>query len=408
MRVAYYSPLPPERSGIADYSALLLPALHRRIEVDAVRRPARRRPRGDVALYQVGNNPEAHGWILEALKERKGVAVLHDFVLHHLVAGATLGVGNRLGYLEALYRDSGVVGRLLGHGVIDGLVPPLWEERPHDFPLASSVLDHVSGLIVHSRYVERRVRETGYYERLWRIPMPAWSSPPPAGPRELPESRSLTIGCFGHINFSKRVPQLLEAFARLRERHPDALLVLAGSISPRLDGVSFDAEGVIRLDYLDESHLWQLLHECDVSVNLRYPTMGETSAMVIRAFSVGTPVVVTDVDSFSELPEAVALKVPHGPGEVDALTAVLETLAAEPERRAAMGAAALELARTEHDLEHVAELYTAALEEAAGGDAVERAVVDEVARAAQDVGLRPQDEVLAELGASLRESGLGR
>jgi hypothetical protein len=130
--------------------------------------------------------------------------------------------------------------------------------------------------------------------------------------------------------------------------------------------------------------------------------------MVIRAFSVGTPVVVTDVDSFSELPDSVALKVPHSAGEVEALTAALETLAAEPDRRAAMGAAALELARTEHSLEHVAELYAAALEEAAGGDAVERAVVDEVARAAHDVWLRPQDEILAELGASLRESGLGR
>ena len=33
MKVAYYSPLPPDRSGIADYSALLLPALEERIEV---------------------------------------------------------------------------------------------------------------------------------------------------------------------------------------------------------------------------------------------------------------------------------------------------------------------------------------------------------------------------------------
>ena len=44
MRVAYYSPLPPERSGIADYSALLLPALERLIDVDVVRR-GRTRPR---------------------------------------------------------------------------------------------------------------------------------------------------------------------------------------------------------------------------------------------------------------------------------------------------------------------------------------------------------------------------
>ena len=33
MKVAYYSPLPPERSGIADYSALLLPVLERLVDV---------------------------------------------------------------------------------------------------------------------------------------------------------------------------------------------------------------------------------------------------------------------------------------------------------------------------------------------------------------------------------------
>ena len=88
MRVAYYSPLPPSRSGVADYSALLLPALRARIDV-VVASPGRfrRPPKADVALYHVGNDPEAHGWIAEALSRRPGVVVLHDFVLHHLVAG---------------------------------------------------------------------------------------------------------------------------------------------------------------------------------------------------------------------------------------------------------------------------------------------------------------------------------
>ena len=39
VKVAYYSPLPPSRSGIADYSALLLPALRERVE-EVVRRRA--------------------------------------------------------------------------------------------------------------------------------------------------------------------------------------------------------------------------------------------------------------------------------------------------------------------------------------------------------------------------------
>src|SRR5438270_12502196 len=50
VKVAYYSPLPPERSGIADYSALLLPSLERLLDVEIVRRGRTRPAAGDVAL----------------------------------------------------------------------------------------------------------------------------------------------------------------------------------------------------------------------------------------------------------------------------------------------------------------------------------------------------------------------
>ena len=107
MKVAYYSPLPPERSGIADYSAMLLPELQQRIDVEVIRRRrrwARRAPSSDVALYHVGNDPEHHAWIVEQLRRRPGVVVLHDFVLHHLIAGMTVGRRNANGYLDAMQR----------------------------------------------------------------------------------------------------------------------------------------------------------------------------------------------------------------------------------------------------------------------------------------------------------------
>ena len=112
-----------------------------------------------MALYHVGNDPGSHGWIVEALRREPGVVVLHDFVLHHLVAGMTLARKDGKGYLAAMERDAGLAGRLLGLGVIDGCIPPLWEVRPEDFPLCGEVLDLATGVIVHSRYVEERVRE---------------------------------------------------------------------------------------------------------------------------------------------------------------------------------------------------------------------------------------------------------
>ena len=159
MRVAYYSPMPPSRSGIADYSALLLPELEQRIEV-VVAKPGRFRkdPPADVALYHVGNDAEAHGWIVEALRRRPGVVVLHDFVLHHLVVGLTFSRGDAAGYLAAMEREGGLVGRLLAYAVLDNKLPPLWETRPEDYPLAGEILRDTTGLIVHSHYVEERPR----------------------------------------------------------------------------------------------------------------------------------------------------------------------------------------------------------------------------------------------------------
>ena len=102
MKVAFYSPLPPERTGIADYSALLLPELTERMEVVVAARGRHSRyPDADIALYHVGNNPDYHGWIVDALRRRLGIVVLHDFVLHHLVAGITLACGDAVGYLDA-------------------------------------------------------------------------------------------------------------------------------------------------------------------------------------------------------------------------------------------------------------------------------------------------------------------
>jgi glycosyltransferase involved in cell wall biosynthesis len=408
VKVAYFSPLPPERSGIADYSALLLPALEARLDVSVVRRGAKRSPRGTyLALYHVGNNPDAHGWIVDALRRRSGLVVLHDFVLHHLVAGLTIGRGEGEAYLDAMQRDAGVVGRLLAHGVIDHLLPPIWEERAEDFPLASEILDRADGLICHSHYVERQARTYGYEGPIWVIPMPAWPSIE-RGDRLAPAGRFPVVTCVGHLNAAKRIPQLLEAIQRVRRRFPDALLVLGGSAAAdvRLDDRDL-GDGVLRLDYQEEKTLWQLLADADVVVSLRWPTMGETSGMAIRALSLGKPLVVSDVGWFSELPDPVAAKIPVDEFEVETLVAVLERLAEDDALRTRMGAAAAEHARGAHDLERVADLYVAAIEEMAGGSGVRDAVLHEVAKAAHEVGIEMNDPELTEIAARYREIGVG-
>jgi glycosyltransferase involved in cell wall biosynthesis len=282
-----------------------------------------------------------------------------------------------------MQREAGVVGRLLAHGVIDGLVPPLWERRAADFPLTREVLAWALGVVVHSEHVEQHVRETAYSGPVLRIPHPAWTAPDVEPYR--PDGAGPVIAVVGHINPEKRMPVVVEAFARLRATHPDARLVVAGSVS----GVDVDrlvadegVAGAVELfGRVDEPMLWRILRGADACVSLRWPTMGETSGVAIRALSAGTPLVVSDVGWFAELPDEVALKVPVGPGEVDALAAAL---AGDLRDRGAAGRA---LAEREHGVERVARLYAEACEEVLGLRTVEDGVLRQVAEAGAEVGV---------------------
>ena len=90
MRLAWFSPLPPARSGIAAYSADLVPRLARGPRDRLLRRrttsrdflwKARRDPY-DLVVYQLGNAP-CHDYMWGYLAAFPGLVVLHDARLHH-------------------------------------------------------------------------------------------------------------------------------------------------------------------------------------------------------------------------------------------------------------------------------------------------------------------------------------
>ena len=308
-------------------------------------------------------------------------------MLHHLVAGITIGRRNGRGYLDAMERELGVAGRLLGLGVLDNLLPLLWETQPERFPLAGTILEHAHGLIVHSDYVGERARAAGYRGRLWRIPHPAWPIGHVTPVDDIPGDP--LIGCFGFLNMNKRIPELLQAFAALRRERPAARLLLVGAAGERFD-VQRRLERLGLTDGVDAARLRAggrplgLMAACDVLVNLRYPTMGETSGSAIRALSLGKPLVVSDVGWFHELPDDVALKVPVDELEVEVLAG---GAAVALDHGGQLGAAAREYAARELDVARVADAYAGALEVAAGGDAVDDAVLWRIAEAAAEVGV---------------------
>jgi hypothetical protein len=138
---------------------------------------------------------------------------------------------------------------------------------------------------------------------------------------------------------------------------------------------------------------------CDVLVNLRAPTMGETSGAVIRGLSLGKPMLVSDVGWFAELPDGAALKIPVDDYEVPTIAGALGFAA---DHGAALGGAAAAYVHEVHDLGRAADAYAAALEEAAGGEAVTDAVLQRVAEGAAGIGFDDP----AELARLAREAGL--
>ena len=368
MRVAYYSPLPPARSGIADYSSLLLPALERRVDV-VLARPNRPHPPADVALFQLGNDPQWHGWIYEALRRRPGLVVLHEVSLHNLVAGLTLGRGDRDGYLDAVEHEGGGEARMHAERALAGLEAPLWEAQPDRFPLIREALDLAEGVLVHSEYAEGTVRAAGFAGPVHRVAYPALPVTARADAL-LPKGRSPVIGSLGKLNSAKRIPQLLHAYSRLLRLFPKALLVLAGdgvgdrAMHIRLEALGFEAgRDVLLRGYVPTEEFSALVSGCDVCVSLRGPTLGETSASAIAALAAGTPLVVSDVGWFSELPDSVAAKVAPDEWEIDHLAAVLALLASDTEFRRMMGSAGRAFVQRELGVERAADGYAAALTE---------------------------------------------
>ena len=133
-----------------------------------------------------------------------------------------------------------------------------------------------------------------------------------------------------------------------------AHLVIAGEVSPALD-LEGDAR---RLGVADRVHITGFLgysefeaaiSACDLCVNLRYPTAGETSASLLRVLAVGRPVIVSDFAQSAELPDDVVVKVPLGEAEVEVLSSRLGSLLGSRDRLHDMAEAARSYVRTNHD-----------------------------------------------------------
>ncbi len=372
MRVAFFSPLPPAKSGIADYSAAVLEHLHKSIEVEIFSsKPSRfDASRYDLCVYQLGNNPY-HGFVYEAALEHSGVVVMHEANLHHLIADLTINQNDWDAYVREIGRSHGPEAEEYAERYVRT------RQRAPDYSLSMmrSVLARSRGAIVHSDAVGTELRAQGFEGPIARIPHGAWTGPADRmsyRARLGLAERTPLIGVFGFLKPYKRIAESLRAFRRLVRAVPDARMILVGEAHPELPLKSLIGQmnldqHVRHLDFVPMEDFSGYLGACDIVLNLRYPTVGESSGTLQRALGMGKAVIVSDVGSFRELPDEVCLKAPIGSAEEEHLFEYMNLLATRPAVRSALAERARAWAERECSWEVAARRYAEFLEAVAAG-----------------------------------------
>ena len=397
--LGFVSPLPPVRSGIADYSADLLAALRGEVALETYapsEASAAFRAGHAAVLLQVGNDP-LHLPSVEALRENAGrvpaILVLHDFSLHHLFAAGYLDAARVEDYARELERSHGAKGRALGDRARAGERVPVWDLAPWDWPMSLGVVGDASAVIVHSSLVRGALLRRGVRAPVFEVPHLV----APAPEHEKAEARAalglpaerVVAATLGIVTPAKRIGRLLEGLALLPSGERP-FLVVGGAVADddplrelvRERGLD---EDVRFTGYLPEEDFWRLARAADVSVNLRFPTVGETSGAVCRLAGTGLPVVVSDVGWFRELPDSFAAKIPVGTGEAEAIAAALGALVRDAGMRRARAAAAAAWG-AERSPARIAAAYARVVRALVEGRAPSLALPGRLAAALSDVG----------------------
>lgn len=426
-RLAFVSPFPPERTGIADYAVQLLPALLAHFDIELVAHQSTVELPAELAgmrvreaawfadnahlydqiLYQFGNSA-FHSHMFALLQDHPGVVVLHDFYLSNVLAYEQMTGDTPNAWAKAL---------LLSHGY-DALRASQVEGN-HDgamraYPCNLEVLEAATGVIVHSEHAADLARQwygPGATANWTVVPLPR--SAPVAHDRlgaraALGIAPDAFVVCsFGYIAPGKQSHALVQAWiASSLHTDPECVLILVGANHSGQYGTEItemiDAAGAgsgIRIaGWTDETAYHQYLQAADAGVQLRTSSRGETSAAVLDCLNYGLPTIVNANGSMAALPADSVFQLPDDFAP-EALVRALEILRSDTGRRIALGVQAAALLETTHRPETCAVLYHAALDRALhAGRSGEAAMLQSLAELP---GLLDDDATVRQLAVNL-------
>lgn len=380
-RIALWTPLPPLKTGIADYVAELLPYLVNYFDVEifvhdsyAVSNDlfqkyivysysqygerAQNYP-FDLNIYQLGNN-EYHSYIYEQALKVPGLVILHDFSLSLMLYHHYAGTRNDLELFKREFlfsegeKELTQFNRIYDHGDNDALM-----EFFSNHQMLTRLVGRNYAVVSHLEYCAKLVQAKYGASRVYSMYL---GSPDPmlelAGLSKhearmqlgIPDDKFI-VGVFGFLQPNKQNDVMVRALARIKAKHEGILLMFVGEINPALnydrqikDLISkFNLEQNVHLTgFVARKEMQKYYIACDAIVNLRFPSFGQMSATLSRGIATGRPVIITDLPEWKIFADSYCWRVPPDDKEGRAIAELICRLIEDPVELERRGASARE------------------------------------------------------------------
>lgn len=368
LKIAMFTPLPPLKNGIADYTRDILMELRRFFHIDifiddgytpndsdiiqnfTIKNHKEFQPVSmdyDLIIYQIGTNPN-HAYMIDYIIGYPGLIYLHDYSIAYLYLVLPSALKDRLA--EAY--------------------PSTDEEFLFSNPLNKCVLDKALGIVVHNNYSRDGLRNQSCLVPIKQINLYAKITPKMQNKAELKkeinlELDELIISSFGFAAKSKHIDRILEVFSELVRKYPNIKLryIIVGKL---IEGADFSVHELLekyRIEkyvtitgYVDMDTFYKYLQTTDICVNLRGVYQGESSASLARIMACGKPCIVSDIGSFAELPSDVCVKITSDNVKLETeLLQQLENLITNEKLRESIGSNAHKYAEENLNIVKIAE-----------------------------------------------------
>ena len=395
MKIAFFTPLNPLKSGISDFCEELLPYLKEEMEVDLfieeykptnieiknsfkIRRISEFeneavRKEYDQVIYQIGNNETCHESIYNMALKYPGIIELHDISLHHMLAATTIARGDVEKYKSIMEYCHGIGAVQEVDKFLRSEILPPWENNSLIFTVNKELIDSAKGVIVHSDYAKQMVKGVRsdvpievIYLHADEIDTNYIDSKMMAREQLGLLQEELIFATFGFITKPKRILETLEVLKVIKEKGYKFKFYIVGKVADQLNVTEVIKQNnledeVVVTGFVTLEKMKQLMKASDICFCLRYPTQGESSAIVHRLLGMGKIMFVTNVGTFSEYPDDVAIKINIEHETEEMIEKILYFLQNKDEARA-YEAKALEFAIQYCTLSANAKMYKAFIE----------------------------------------------